>query len=61
MAQKNGQLRYSDKTNKKDNDLSGDITKLAYEFYTDRGCRPGRELDDWLRAERIVLARRRIG
>jgi len=27
------------------------ISRRAYELFQERGCEPGRELDDWLRAE----------
>jgi hypothetical protein len=27
------------------------IARRAYELFQERGCEPGRELDDWLRAE----------
>jgi hypothetical protein len=30
----------------------GDIRRRAYEIYLERGEQPGRELDDWLQAER---------
>jgi DUF2934 family protein len=30
---------------------AGDIAQRAYELYCARGCAPGRELEDWLRAE----------
>ncbi len=30
------------------------ITKKAQELYQKGGCKPGRELDDWLAAEKIV-------
>ena len=29
-----------------------DIRRRAYEIYLERGEQPGRELDDWLQAER---------
>ena len=29
-----------------------DIERRAYEIYLDRGEQPGRDLDDWLQAER---------
>ena len=29
-----------------------DIRRRAYEIYLERGSEPGRELDDWLQAER---------
>ena len=39
-------------------DLNGEIRQRAYELYEARGCTPGHEHDDWLTAEREVLARR---
>ncbi len=32
------------------------IAEKAYELYQCRGCYHGRDLDDWLEAERLVLA-----
>jgi len=32
----------------------GEVAKIAYELYEQRGCQPGHELDDWLEAEDIV-------
>jgi hypothetical protein len=37
-------------------DLETQIRQRAYEFYQERGCTPGLENEDWLRAEREVLA-----
>lgn len=37
--------------------LQEEIAKVAYELYLRRGCTHGHDLDDWLEAERIVLAR----
>lgn len=37
--------------------LHDEIAKFAYELYEARGCIHGCDLDDWLEAERIVLAR----
>ena len=34
-----------------------DIRRRAYEIYLDRGEQPGRELDDWLQAERELERR----
>jgi hypothetical protein len=34
-----------------------EIAKLAYQFYVDRGYQHGNDMEDWLRAERIVKAR----
>ncbi len=39
-------------------DLSAEIRKRAYELYEQRGSAPGYEYEDWLTAEREVLARR---
>jgi len=38
-------------------DLQAQIRERAYELYQERGCAPGQENEDWLRAEREVLAR----
>ena len=38
-------------------DLEAQIRTRAYELYQERGCAPGQENDDWLRAEHEVLAR----
>jgi DUF2934 family protein len=32
------------------------IAKRAYELYLERGCGPGKALDDWLEAEREILS-----
>jgi hypothetical protein len=37
--------------------LQDDIAAVAYELYEARGRIPGWDLDDWLDAERIVLAK----
>jgi hypothetical protein len=37
--------------------LHEEIAKVAYELFESRGCVHGWDLDDWLEAERIVLAR----
>lgn len=31
------------------------VKEKAYELYRCRGCRHGRDLDDWLEAEQLVL------
>ena len=36
-----------------------EIAKVAYELFERRGRTTGRELEDWLEAERIVRSRRR--
>lgn len=38
-------------------DLEAQIRQRAYELYQERGCTPGHENDDWLQAEREVMAR----
>jgi hypothetical protein len=38
-------------------DLYKEISKVAYELYEKRGKAEGRDLDDWLEAERILRAR----
>ena len=51
-------FRRSMTSKKMSNDqLMDEIAKLAYQFYVDRGYQSGNEMDDWLRAERIVKAR----
>jgi hypothetical protein len=37
-------------------DLTGAISRRAYELYQLRGGVPGREFEDWLEAEREVLS-----
>jgi len=37
--------------------LHDEIVAVAYELYVAGGCVPGRDFDNWLDAERIVLAR----
>jgi len=38
-------------------DLYDEIAKVAYELYEKSGYTEGRDLDNWLEAERIVMAR----
>jgi hypothetical protein len=40
----------------KDKLLHQRIAEKAYDLYECRGCCHGRDLDDWLEAERLVLA-----
>jgi hypothetical protein len=40
-------------------DLEVQIRQRAYELYQERGCTSGQENDDWLQAEREVLARQK--
>jgi len=36
-------------------DVQQRIAMRAYELYRERGCYDGRDLDDWLEAERDIL------
>lgn len=36
-------------------DLKEEIGKVAYEIFIKNGCIPGRDMDNWLEAERIVI------
>ena len=38
-------------------DLHAHIATRAYELYTQRGCREGCAVEDWLDAERIIVSR----
>jgi Protein of unknown function (DUF2934) len=38
-------------------DLESEIRRRAYELYEQRGCPEGTEKEDWLTAEREILAR----
>ena len=37
-------------------DLETQIRMRAYQLYEERGCTPGRENDDWFRAEQEIRA-----
>lgn len=37
--------------------LDAQIRQRAYELYQERGCTPGHENEDWLRAESEILGR----
>ena len=37
--------------------LEEEIRRRAYELYEQRGCTPGSESEDWLRAEQEIVAR----
>jgi hypothetical protein len=32
------------------------IARRAYELYTQRGCKPGKDVEDWVRAEKELGA-----
>ena len=38
-------------------ELEAEIRRRAYELYLQRGCTPGRENEDWIVAEREIVAR----
>jgi Protein of unknown function (DUF2934) len=38
-------------------DLEAEIRRRAYELYEERGCMPGHESEDWVVAEREIVAR----
>ena len=31
-----------------------EVSKLAYQYYLERGCQDGYDIEDWLRAEKAV-------
>lgn len=39
------------------NQLTDMIRKKAYELYEKRGKKPGRDMDNWLEAEKIIKQR----
>lgn len=36
------------------------IRQRAYEYYEERGCEDGRDLEDWLRAEAEILGNKPV-
>ncbi|MGB9822326.1 DUF2934 domain-containing protein [Thermodesulfovibrio sp.] len=40
--------------------LEEEIRQVAYELYVKSGCIPGRDLDNWLEAEKIVMVKYRL-
>lgn len=62
MKNRNSEIKnsFSSKTqenSRKDEQLTGEISKIAYQLYEKRGRVPGNELADWLDAEKIVKRR----
>ena len=41
----------------KRNDFQKEIEKMAFDLYVQRGMTDGHHLDDWFRAEKIVMSR----
>lgn len=37
---------------------NGEVARVAYRLYEERGCAAGHALEDWLKAEAIVRRRR---
>lgn len=37
--------------------IGNEIAKVAYELWEKGGCIPGRDIENWIEAERIVMAR----
>ena len=37
-------------------DMTDLIAKKAYDLYVKSGCKPGHDLDNWVKAEKIVKA-----
>jgi len=38
-------------------DINAEIRKKARELYEKNGCKPGHDLDNWLKAEKIVKSK----
>jgi outer membrane protein TolC len=47
----------NDKTNRESEflDMQAEISRRAYELYTERGYQDGHELEDWLQAEAELM------
>jgi hypothetical protein len=41
----------------KRNDFEKEVEKMAFDLFVQRGMTNGHDLDDWFRAEKIVMAR----
>lgn len=62
MAKKKDKLSRSGKEVQRrltEEEIKREISRVAQELYEKRGSIPGRELDDWLEAEKIVNAKMR--
>ena len=55
-SQPGGEVEQRDRLPQAANDR--EIRRRAYEIYLERGGEPGRELEDWLQAERELTANR---
>ena len=38
-----------------------DVAHRAYELYTQRGCEPGKDIEDWIRAEKELTSEVVVG
>ena len=38
-----------------------DVAHRAYELYTQRGCAPGKDIEDWVRAEKELASEVVVG
>jgi Protein of unknown function (DUF2934) len=38
-----------------------DVAHRAYELYTQRGCEPGKDIEDWVRAEKELASEVVVG
>lgn len=57
MAFRNNNRRTTTSRKPSQDQLCNEISQLAYQFYVDRGYQSGSDMDDWLRAERIIKSR----
>jgi hypothetical protein len=48
-------IMFNGRTNPVCNPASEEIARVAYHLYLEQGAQHGYELDDWLRAEQLVL------
>ena len=42
-----------------DPSVRDEIAKVAYEFFLKRGCSHGHDMEDWVKAEKIVMSKKR--
>ncbi len=41
-------------------DPNGEVARLAYQFYSDRGCQHGHDQEDWLKAEAVIRQEKNV-
>ena len=49
-----GGSAFGKNTSTSDHPTDQEVARLAYEFYSQRGRQHGGDIDDWLRAERVL-------